>query len=292
MSDHLNKRLTTLEEKVRHLERLDAPRQENPHSVDPQNTTAGNRETAPRKTALPNDLSDDSTNKTDKRRGNSDPWWIRISVWKPWKRFLTVAVGAAGVAYAIVTYHQWNDANRNFRVDQRPWVKVELVPSKSSEQQATVTATAGSPMTVPVRVKNIGKTPANSLIGTFAIQIAGPQDELFLPADMNNPPHVEHPKHKVGLTHIETGTIFPDQFHDWPISKVDNTSIGPSQPTTVTQEEVDRVNNGAARVYIEGTITYWDEFGRKHWTRYCTSLPGSIDNQPACPKYNRADSDY
>jgi hypothetical protein len=109
---------------------------------------------------------------------------------------------------------------------------------------------------------------------------------------MNNPPYVAHPTHKVGLTHVETGTIFPDQFHDWPIYKVDNTTIGSSKPIALNQSEFDRLTRGTALIYIAGTVNYFDEFGLKHWVRFCTSLPTAIDSQAVCPKYNKADSNY
>src|SRR5207253_7074434 len=88
------------------------------------------------------------------------------------------------IGYAFVTYFQWRDANRNFRIDQRPWIKVELIPSESTGQQVTITTTVGSFLTIPVRIKNIGKTPAESITGTFAIQIAGKEADLVLPPDM------------------------------------------------------------------------------------------------------------
>jgi hypothetical protein len=291
MPDHLNKRVNRLEERVGHLERLNAPRQKDPHPIGPSDNPEQHGEAAPGETALPNRSANNRTNSTQERQDDGRPWWIRMWVWRPWKRILTVVVGIAGIAYAVTTYRQWNDANRNFRIDQRPWIRIELAPSESTGQQVNVTTTVGSPLIIPVRIKNVGKTPAENITGTFAIQIAGKSDELFLPPDMNNPPHVEHPTHRVGLTHVDTGSIFPDQFHDWPIAKVDDSRIGASGPVPITQGDLDRLRNGDL-IYIEGTVTYWDEFGNKHWTRYCNSIPKTFDSQLACVKYNRADSEY
>ena len=224
-------------------------------------------------------------------RNRANPKTAGDYKWPRWRIVEGIGITAA-VIVAVANSCQWRDANRNFRVDQRPWIKVELIPSEPEGHQTDVTVATGSLLVIPIRVKNIGKTPANEVTGTFAIQIAGKDDDLFLPPDMNDPPYVAHPTHLIGFTHIETGTIFPDQAHDWPISKVGNTKVGKSEPVALTQSEVDLLAHGAALIYIGGTIAYFDEFGLKHWTRYCTTVPDSHNGQASCPKYNRADNAY
>jgi hypothetical protein len=200
-------------------------------------------------------------------------------------------VGLAGIGYAIVTYYLWSDANRNFRVEQRPWLKIELAPDTESNNKVTTTMTVGHNLVIPIRLKNIGKTIAEDVRSAFAIQIASPADKLFLPPDMTDPPHVDKPTHWAGITTADSGAIFPEQFHDLPISKVGGY---PDKwgPIPLTQPELDSITRGEALLYIAGTTTYTDAFGHKHWTRFCTTMPNTHNAQLACPQYNRADSDY
>ena len=284
-------RLDAHEIRIQRLEKLShnltgTPRQDDRSSISPEQAANHERDSTRGEKSFTAHIEP-----TPQKQSETDKPWYKT--FQGWKLRLEILAIAAGIWYAWVTYNQWHDSNRNFRIDQRPWIKVELVPSDpGGSQQVSVSATVGNLLTIPVRVKNIGKTPAESITATFALQIAGKDDALFLPPDMNNPPHVEHPTHKIGLTHVNTGTIFPDQFHDWPISKVDNSKIGDSQPVPVTQAEVDLLRQGSAIVYIEGTVSYWDEFGTKHWTRSCTAIPKTNITQLACVDYNRADNNY
>ena len=291
MADHLNKRITKLEEKVRHLEAR-APRQYDPESASAHDYTQGHGEPTPRQASRANEGTNNSTNKADPGKHDSRPWQIRIWVWKPWKRGLSIVVGVAAIGYAIVTYYQWHEANRNFRIDQRPWLKIELAPdSESSNTKVSTTMTVGSNLVIPVRLKNIGKTIATDVRSSFAIQIAGPADKLFLPPDMTNPPRLDRPTHWAGITSAESGAIFPDQFHDLPISEVGGCPNN-CGPIHLSQSEFDLIVGGNALIYIAGTTTYTDAFGLKHWTRFCSTIPNTHNAQLVCPQYNRADNNY
>jgi hypothetical protein len=182
---------------------------------------------------------------------------------------------------------------REMRQDQRPWITIELTPdSESSGQKVSTTVTVGKSLVIPVRLRNIGKTPAQDTGSAFAIQIRGPSDRLFLPLDMTHPPHVNNPKEFVGINKVTSGTIFPEQFHDLPILDIGVVAAGQSRSIVINQDEIDRLTSGSALIYVVGTATYSDEFGLHHWTRFCTTLPKTENAKLECVKYNRADSNY
>jgi hypothetical protein len=127
MSDNLNKRITKLEEKVSHLERLNAPRQHNAETVAPQQNPEQYSDPRPRQSTPANSSPGDRANAASNTRNDGHPWWIRMWAWKPWKRGLTVAAGLAAIAYAIVTYCQWRDLQRNFKTEQRAWISYNKI---------------------------------------------------------------------------------------------------------------------------------------------------------------------
>jgi len=80
---HLNKRVSKLEEKVSKLEH---PRQHDPHSASPHNHAKEHVEATPGQTSRADTGSDNSTQETNQGNSNRRPWWIRMWIWKPWKR--------------------------------------------------------------------------------------------------------------------------------------------------------------------------------------------------------------
>src|SRR5439155_9830659 len=127
-----------------HLERLNTPWQNDTETAGPHDRSKQDGDSTPRKTTLANDSAEKRTDSSQQLNYDSHPWWIRMWAWKPWKRVFTDIVVLDGIGYAIVTYNMWHDANRNFRIEQRPWITVELVPSESGGQRTTITTTAGS----------------------------------------------------------------------------------------------------------------------------------------------------
>jgi hypothetical protein len=116
---HVYRRLAAIE---KHLPLLtDAPGKDNTETVCPHCTPEQNRPATLGKPLLTDSGTNNSTDSTKGRRDNSLPWWA----WKTWKRVLTVFVGLAAIGYAVVTYWLWYDANSNFKIEQRPWIKIK-----------------------------------------------------------------------------------------------------------------------------------------------------------------------
>ncbi len=99
----------------------------------------------------------------------------------------TIAAFIAAAFYACISYRQWSDSNRNFRIDQRPWLIIETTLIESTDPKnanGTVTKTfeSGQPVTIPVRIRNAGKLPAFGIEGGVLIQIADREGKsLILP---------------------------------------------------------------------------------------------------------------
>jgi hypothetical protein len=188
-----------------------------------------------------------------------------------WKSRIEIAAFAFGMGYAVVTFFQWRDSNRNFRTDQRAWVKLQIFPDAT----IPIDFTAGNVITVPVRISNVGKTVALN-------------NKLFLFVDVLSPnqsPNLTHAgqDHAFGF-HSHTGAFFPNAFNDLRIPRI-NPADGKEVPTTIEEAK-----DLAKYVAVYGTVEYDDIFGVHHWTNFCEPivLAGSF-NASACIDSNAVD---
>ena len=238
MSDHINKRITKLEEKVSHLERLNTPGQHSPEAISAQQNTKQNSESAPRQPALAHSGTSDRSDKPDDKRTNRRPWWRRMWVWKPWKRSLAVVVGIAGIGYAIITYHLWKDANANFRADQRAWIYVSKTTmlQEPTEQDKTVK--------ISTSVIDGGKTPA------FAV---GLKHGVFL--FDHDPPMADWSK----VILEPQGVLFPGQSNG---SFVFSEKFAGASDVAIYKAKT-------GRIYLRTCLLYTDVFNEPHFTESC-----------------------
>ena len=242
MADHLNKRISKLEERVGHLERLNTPRQEDPHTAGPHKDAEQDSEPAPGKSPPTNRSANNGANSTYKRKSDGHPWWIRMWVWKPWKRVLTVLVGLAGIVYAFVTYWQWRDLGHNFSIDERAWIMPIYGYPKTLTPERTASAT--------LMLKNVGKSPALRIDVIASGEIV----------DSKLPPPLSG-RHKGGTLRLST-MAFPQV-------ELDPTEIflGATE-RKFTTEDLERLMSGRAYMVVFGIIQYADQFG-DHWSRFC-----------------------
>jgi hypothetical protein len=78
------------------------------------------------------------------------------------KTILEIVAIPFAIGYAIITFLQWRDANRNFRIDQRPYVVVKG-PGK------LVDIKGDTPIFGSVPVINVGRTPAKKITTNIAL---------------------------------------------------------------------------------------------------------------------------
>jgi hypothetical protein len=85
-----------------------------------------------------------------KSKNANEKWYETLN---GWKIRLEIVTFIFAIGYAVITFMQWRDANKNFRAGQRAWLMMEKVsiphPFNSSE-------------TTPIEfvVKNFGQSPA------------------------------------------------------------------------------------------------------------------------------------
>jgi hypothetical protein len=235
---------------------IDRPRKNNPPPVgDVGQPQQKNKTTDGIVTSLP---------KVDPAPPHSDApdnkWNKTLKGWKPTLECFGIIFA---IAYAFITYCQWRDANRNFRLDERAWV----APIHACFEPAITTSlntdgcgkenSEDTRMQFKVIYKNSGKTFA--LNSDSSINITTDQNQIQMPSE---------------------GTKFRGLFIQEAIGSV---AYGP-----IT---VDEINNfGYRAVYIYGKIWYDDIFKGRHWTEFCFIHRGPKGNTfVTCPQNNTCD---
>ncbi len=234
MSDPLNKRVTRLEERLSHLERINAPRQKN-ITADPQHKNAqdenkGTEPVAARGAIRPApDYCDTSQNKWYKTFGR----WI-------WRFRTLEGIGIiAVVVYAWLTYQQWKDNSNAFKTDQRAWLTM-----RGFKLNAELTPDAD--FTLAILMQNTGKTPAvDSMV----------QDAWIIDAS------APRPFQWVPNTAVNNGVI-PPNAPDFYVEMR-------SPLRRPRSDEFREYQALRRRFYVTGMFRYRDIFRQEHWTSFC-----------------------
>jgi hypothetical protein len=177
------------------------------------------------------------------------------------------------MGYAVVNFLQWHDANRNFRIDQRCWEKIEVIRNAGSK--IAIDWAAGKQITVPLRISNSGKTVA--LQNNLTVFV-----EVLSPSESPNLRHVGQ-QHAIGF-HSFTGAFFPNEVQDFQVPRL-NPDDGTSELTT-DAEAADQTKY----IAVYGIVEYDDVFGKHHWTKFCHPINlSSPYNAADCVNYNDVD---
>jgi hypothetical protein len=191
------------------------------------------------------------------------PWYKSLERWKIIAELVAIPFA---IAYAIVTYFQWGDLRHNFAVDQRAWLKCELIEQRMDLRTAKIAR-------APVVVTNIGKSPAMHATVQGAVEIV---DKDKAPAfDYAGPP---------------APTYFPIFYQTDRQESLIYALEGEGSPKlghAVTDTERNLLIEGSACVAIYGTVTYNDQFGM-HWVQFCRWQPyaASTCRMGSCTRYN------
>jgi hypothetical protein len=153
-----------------------------------------------------------------------------------WKKILEGLALTAGISYAIITFFEWRDLRRNFKVDERAWVgPKELIPQ--GEKKITVAIT------------NTGKTPALGMV-SGARPVRWCCDPDVMPKTLDQFDAVQE-THKAillpGATHYINVALF---------------EMPPEAPIVDKSRMIQEVR---------GIVHYNDIFGEPHWTRFLGS---------------------
>jgi hypothetical protein len=229
----LNKRVTKLEEKVAHLEHLNAPRQQNKTGESPQNASGDKGDPTPRQPATVKQTPAAPLDASESQQ----PWYKTIQGWY----YMLAIIGIPfAIGYAFVTYLQWRDLRHNFEVDRRAWIKIKL------DWDPSVPAD-----TLVAKIVNLGKSVALRPRTTAMMQVV---DAHKQPSFSLSPSHIT----------VAYPLQFPNDVNDVPIALL----AFPNVPRPLSGDERMSLLIGESYLVVSGVITYADAFG-KHWTRFC-----------------------
>jgi hypothetical protein len=140
-------------------------------------------------------------------------------------------------------------ASRN---DQRAWLGLDTVTGRP-ELNATFTMT--------VKIRNTGRSPAKNVFVSNIYEVVKATDRINF--------GLERDPHSLGLVQPNATPGF---------------IVDPSHGKLVDQRTLDVLNRD--RVYLHGTITYIDVFGRHHWTTYCAYFVNNAPEWGNCEQHN------
>ena len=165
------------------------------------------------------------------------------------------------------------------RSGERPWIKVTPTEVVVNGNRRIVQLSIGLPAEFLLKIDNVGKAPAQNIV--FKSYVDLPK--------ISSGPRLECVDEFVYCSHevVETGTIFPgDSFSD----TFHSMERGLRRP--ITEAEQDAWSSGLIYATVYGIVTYRDEFGGQHWTKFCffdTGNAKSAVNAVDCARYSNTD---
>jgi hypothetical protein len=180
-------------------------------------------------------------------------WYQTFTGWKP---IIEVVGIVFGIAYAIVTYCQWRDANRNFKAGQRAWILIEEFRLNGPLQPSVFNP-------IKVTMKNYGQSPAlyKSQEFTFSFEGTGC-------------------KSTTGPQGVKSHRVMAQG------QEAEVASLG----ITLTPECLQALATGKATLKISGIVSYQDIFHRTHTTEACAQYdPIYAKDLVACADGNTAE---
>lgn len=158
------------------------------------------------------------------------------------------------------------------RREQRAWIVV-------TSQTETVTLNDGMPVSVPMKMTNMGKTPAKGIEIHGVVDVVKPESSLDFSYEASR-------HHQIGLVNVLHPNI-PD------VSPYFAFERGTPKATRmiVTPELRRSFAAGEVLVVIHGRIDYLDIFGVKHWLKFCVYAGNPDPSSEQCSGYNDMDQE-
>jgi hypothetical protein len=200
-----------------------------------------------------------------------------------YKKLFEIAGITSAIIYAGITYFQWKESGRNFRIDERAWIKIQFVRDGKDAPEIIV-PTDGSPLRAQYIASNAGKTYAKNV--TVEARL------IVLPAASSVPVEVLIPQKPTLDAITWHGGIFPgDKSAAVNVIRSD----GQGRPIATAQSDIDGIHSGALYVSVYGLAIYDDVFGHKHWTKFCdwvgAAVPGNEYAAHSCTDANGVDEE-
>ena len=222
----------------------DAPGKNGQQGGRPKNGSPQEGEEAPGQAPIVSP-SPTQSNDAQKSEDKTVPWWKRTN----WKVALEVVGIFFAIGYAIVTYLQWRDSNRNFLIEERAWLTISTIHTPEFKDGRALQQVA------QVLIANTGKTPARNATIDCAMRIMQSAE----PADLRYPePH----------QNIFSAIIIPNGSFTLDVPKAG--TIDSTQPIPISDREVDDLISGRRYLITYCRGTFNDFFGKPHWVKTCT----------------------
>jgi len=157
-------------------------------------------------------------------------------------------------AYTTIAAFQLRATLQVMRAEQRAWINVQ-----TSSTQLEI----GKPIVYPLIFGNTGKTPARNVNGVFIMEVLNSADE----------PSFDYSSPLLKST-LTDHALFPNSpttiLGLTPLHQIPGTKT--VEPIELTQDLLDKFNNGQIWFAAEGKISYEDIFGVKHWMNICHAM--------------------
>jgi hypothetical protein len=165
---------------------------------------------------------------------------------------------------------------RTMRLDERPWINIIVGNAVLQDQ---------TPIKMPIRIVNTGKTPAFKVHGLVAINLLEEKDRPDFTYIRG------HPKFS-----ISSGTIIPNSPNDlsWPVLPKYVPKDKPITEILTTKEIRTGIQDGSLYIVVHAKVTYDDIFRVHHWINFCAYAHNvaGLPEKPTgdtCGAYNDVD---
>ena len=182
-----------------------------------------------------------------------------------------------------------NVMERQMRTQQRPWIRVELADDKAPTNgtgTTTLDLKVGEPLVYPLRLTNLGVTPASNIRISSNLFVVKEGEESKASC-------IKCSEEQLGV--VETGTSY--LFQSNPVVVwLPRVPAKPSNNVVVklglSEEEAEDLKRKTSYILIIGRVEYKDIFLINHWTNFCMNsyIDGTQVFSNVCNKYAGIDS--
>ena len=220
----------------------------------------------------------DNVSQTEKR----DTTRVQRSYYRPesWTSVGTVVLGAAVALIYLLQLIAMNTSislsRKASERESRAWISIH--------QNGTLQAVVDRIISVPLRINNIGKTPAKDTVAAVVVEIIPKEQSPTLDQNMILPRY-----------RSEIGDRFPGDYQDFDVvaqkTKGQVEKGGDTEERYLTKPEYDGLMAGKTYIAVHGRVAYSDVFKVRHWTGFCFYWPFAAKsvNASACTNYNTED---
>lgn len=197
--------------------------------------------------------------------------------------------------YTAAAIWQSYTAHKQLRIEQRPWVEV------TTKVDVPFTILINSPLSIPLRLINLGKTPAESLSTSIAVRLVSSGDEPFIPSFQFiapgfpiTPPGPTGKSFIYPVMNFYDAMLYPQAPDDFKAIRMRVVQGHDDQvePELFTFQEAMALKDKKSYVVVFGTVFYRDVWDTIHRTQFCSAqfTDGTPAGSHKCADYNGVDN--